>query len=87
MGRVPCLLSLDDIVNSIFRTDFIQAMFEEYDSSLPPNFESSKYMYYKINITMTDTKRYKNDIKTFVKSLYNLMEINRSFYAGSKALK
>lgn len=63
MGRVPCLLSLDDIVNSIFRTDFIQAMFEEYDSSLSPNFESSKYMYYEINITMTDTKRYKNDIK------------------------
>lgn len=62
-------------------------MFEEYDSSFLLNFESSKYMYYKINIIMIDMKRYKNDIKIFVKFLYNLMEINRSFYVGFKVLK
>lgn len=62
-------------------------MFEEYDNSFLLNFESSKYMYYKINIIMIDMKRYKNDIKIFVKFLYNLMEINRSFYVGFKVLK
>lgn len=38
-------------------------MFEEYDSSFLLNFESSKYMYYEINIIMIDMKRNKNDIK------------------------
>lgn len=63
MWKVFCLLFFDDIVNFIFRIDFIQVMFEEYDSSFLLNFESSKYMYYEINIIMIDMKRYKNDIK------------------------
>lgn len=35
---------------SIMKTDFIQAMFEEYDSSLPPNFESNEST--KVNMSL-----------------------------------
>nr|XP_022291068.1 glycine receptor subunit alpha-4-like isoform X1 [Crassostrea virginica] len=36
--------------SNIMKTDFIQAMFEEYDSTLPPNFESNESV--KVNVSL-----------------------------------
>ncbi|XP_048780299.1 glycine receptor subunit alpha-2-like isoform X2 [Ostrea edulis] len=46
---VAVLLSADCVdCQSIMRTDFIQAMFDEYDSGIPPNFESNQST--KVNV-------------------------------------